>query len=185
MSGEPEEAVSRQTSAANELVHAYLVSLAFRFRHVTEGAPEHFGDFEAGSGVRTPVTIVRHMTGLLLWVWDMYEPGSKYELAELSFDAECARFLDTVSELARVFGESTAPGATARRGSAHDFSESTAAEFVLAPRSSDLTFAQLWRGPLTDAMTHVGQLATLRRLAGDPIGRVRYWQVEMPPLHDR
>jgi hypothetical protein len=32
-----------------------------------------------------------------------------------------------------------------------------------------LTPQQLLQGPLADVMTHVGQLAMLRRLAGDPV----------------
>jgi len=172
VSTEPFGARPPEPSPATEVVRTYLVALAFRFRHVTGGVPEHFGAFEAGSGVRTPTAIVRHMTGLILWVLDQYAPGSKLELAGLPFDEECARFLDAVRDLDRVFAESAAMGATA-------------AESALAPRTSELTFEQLWRGPLTDAMTHVGQLATLRRLAGDPVDRVRYWQVDMPPLDER
>lgn len=139
------------------VVRAYLVSLAFRFRHVTEGAPEGFGEFEAGAGVRTPGAIVLHMTGLLRWTRDAFEPGTNERLEPLPFPAECARFLDAVAELDRTLAE----GRTI---------------------ASDRTFGQLWRGHLTDAMTHVGQLATLRRLAGGPVDRVRYWQADMPAV---
>jgi hypothetical protein len=38
-----------------------------------------------------------------------------------------------------------------------------------AELSEDTSFEQLLQGPLSDAMTHAGQLAMLRRLAGSPI----------------
>lgn len=140
-----------------DVVRAFLTTLAFRFRHVTEGAPEGFAGFEAGAGVRTPAAIVLHMTGLLRWARDAFEPGTNERLEPLPFPAECARFLQALAELDGT---------------------------LAAGRSiaSDLDFGQLWRGPLIDAMTHVGQLATLRRLAGDPVERVPYWKVEMPPV---
>lgn len=179
MSAEPVSAAAPLPDSASGLVHEYLVVLAFRFHHVTEGAPDRFGDFEAGSGVRTPSFLVRHMTGLILWVADQYAPGAKTDLAELSFRDECTRFLDAVRDLDRAFAASTRSGASLADGDGAALAPSASAS------ASELTFDQLWRGPLTDAMTHVGQLATLRRLAGDPVDRVRYWQVDMPPLRDR
>lgn len=138
------------------LVHELLVSLAFRFRHATDGAPEGFGAFEAGSGVRTPADIVRHMTGLLRWVHEQLDPQVSRVLdPPAGFDEECERFLATL----RSLDVALVAGAT---------------------EQGDLPFDRLWRGPLLDAATHVGQLATLRRLAGAPIDRVRYWKVDMP-----
>lgn len=142
---------------AEALLRAYLVTLAFRFRHVTEGAPETFGGFEAGAGVRTPSAVVLHMTALLGWVRDQYEPGTQQRLEPLPFAAECERFHQAVAELDRIVAAGMTP-------------------------VGDLDFGQLWRGPLSDVMTHVGQLATLRRLAGAPIQRIGYPHVEMPPV---
>ncbi len=34
----------------------------------------------------------------------------------------------------------------------------------------------LWQGPLADVMTHVGQLAILRRLAGSALEGMNYWK---------
>jgi hypothetical protein len=40
---------------------------------------------------------------------------------------------------------------------------------VLGTPLRDVTPEQLLQGPFADAMTHTGQLAMLRRLAGDPV----------------
>ena len=39
----------------------------------------------------------------------------------------------------------------------------------------------LFRGPLADSMTHVGQLAMIRRLAGSPVADVEFWAAVVKP----
>ena len=151
------KAVDTSLPPSRELVRMYLATLAFRFRHMTAGAPEGFGDFEAGAGVRTPAQIVRHMTWLLDWVRSEFAGQPRTGLEDLPYQEECARFLASARMLDRLVRDDGRP-------------------------EGDLAFDQLWRGPLADAMTHVGQLATLRRLAGAPIDMVRYPYVNMPYL---
>jgi hypothetical protein len=38
---------------------------------------------------------------------------------------------------------------------------------------------QLFQGPIADALTHVGQLAMLRRMAGAPIRGENYFKAEI------
>jgi hypothetical protein len=64
-----------------------------------------------------------------------------------TFAEEIERFLETLAALSRNFGDAS-----------------------LTARISDHQFLQ---GPLADAMTHAGQLAMLRRLAGSPVRRCR------------
>ena len=108
-------------------------------------APPQYPDFVAGNRLRTPVEILRHMTSLLGYLRTFYIGGTypmKHEpLAD--FDAEIARFHDMLEDVGRLIPSGERPGS--------------------------LTYAQLLQGPLADIMTHVGQLALLRRLAGAPI----------------
>ena len=136
----------------------FLRSLVFRFSHVTEGTPESFGSFQAGAEVRTPARTVLHMTGLLDWAANTLLDEPRQTLEPLSWDEERKRFVKSAQRLDRALAAGAEP-------------------------LGEITLAQLWQGPITDAMTHVGQLATLRRLYGSPVAKgVRYWQVEMPEL---
>lgn len=160
--GSPREA---SDDAALTLLRHYLAALAFRARHVTDGAPAGFGDFRAGAGVRTPAEIVRHVSGMMRFVRDQFQPPAtpavpSAPLEALPWEAELERLRATLRALDRAL--------TASGGRPH----------------GELTLGQLLQGQLADAMTHVGQLATLRRLAGAPVERVRYWQVQLPPLDD-
>ncbi len=146
------------TDPTPQTLRHYLAALAYRFEHVSANAPAGFGDFSAGAEVRSPGHIVRHMAGLVRFTHAQFEDVTLDKLEPLSWDEERARFLDSLRALDRAFARGAEP-------------------------VGEVRLEQLWQGPLSDAMTHVGQLATLRRLAGSPVERVRYWQVEMPPLN--
>lgn len=138
----------------------FLRSLAFRFKHVTDGAAASFGDFAAGQDVRTPVRIVRHMTVMLQFVHQQVTGIETARLEPLDWQAEKDRFIASVTALDKALAEGKRP-------------------------TGEVALWQLWQGQLIDAMTHVGQLAMLRRLAGSPVTEgVRYWQVDMPALND-
>lgn len=139
------------------LLRHYLAALAYRFEHVTAAAPPSFGDFSAGASVRSPRQLVRHMTGLVRFAHAQFEVVELGKLELLTWDEERARFLESLRALDRAFAQGL-------------------------DIQGEVRLEQLWQGHLTDALTHVGQLATLRRLAGSPVEPVRYWQVQMPLL---
>jgi hypothetical protein len=73
-----------------------------------------------------------------------YFTGGSYQPPELSdFQAVILHFHEVLSDLARHLAEGT------------EFRGITAEQFL--------------QGPFSDAMTHAGQLAMLRRLAGSPV----------------
>lgn len=144
-------------NSSHDAIRHCLVSLLYRFEHATGDAPDHFASFDSGSGVRTPQQIVLHLTGLIRFAHENLGGPEQPRPEPLDWAAERRRFFDSVQAL----DISLASGAVG---------------------SGDISLAQMWQGPIIDAVTHVGQLATLRRLAGSPVPRTRYWQVEMPPV---
>ena len=126
-----------------ELLRHFLAALAYRTQKALRNAPADFGSFRAGSQVRTPQELVCHMTSVLGYATTFFL-GGRFRpelLADLS--AEVERFHETLRELARLVAET--------------------------PVWPQVTPEQLLQGPLADAMTHAGQLAMLRRLAGSPV----------------
>src|SRR4051812_36272264 len=121
------------------LLRHFLAALAYRTQKALRGAPTGFGDFRAAAGVRTPAELVRHMTSVLgysrtFFVGGQYRPEPRPSLGE-----EIIRFHGMVEDLARHIKNGT-------------------------PLLEGLTEEQLLQGPFSDAMTHAGQLAMLRRL---------------------
>ncbi len=128
---------------SRKLLQHFLAALAYRTQKALRGAPPGYPDYRAEINSRTPHELMWHMTGLLGYARTMLNGGT-FEPPWLPvFGDEVARFHSLLHELLT------------------DFSNPS-----LSARISDEQFLQ---GPLADAMTHVGQLAMLRRLAGAPV----------------
>lgn len=128
---------------SRRLLQHFLAALAYRTQKALRDAPASYAEFDAGAMIRTPHELVWHMTGVLGYARTMFH-GGVYEPPRLpAFDDEVARFHQTLGALWRDLAD---PSLTAQ-----------------------ITDEQLLQGPLSDAMTHVGQLALLRRLLGSPV----------------
>jgi hypothetical protein len=126
------------------LLRHFLAALAYRTQKALRGAPAEFGDFRAANGIRTPAELVRHMTSVLGYA-RTYFIGGHYRPEPLpTLNEEIVRFHDMLEELARHLEVGT-------------------------PLLQEISAEQLLQGPFSDAMTHAGQLAMLRRLAGLPV----------------
>ncbi len=125
------------------LLRHFLAALAYRTQKALRDAPPDFGDFSAGSSCRTPSELVRHMTSVLGYARTFFVGGRYWPDAEPDLASEVHRFHAMVEDLA----------AHLERG--HPLEGTTP--------------ARLLQGPFADAMTHAGQLALLRRLAGSPV----------------
>lgn len=124
------------------LVH-FLAALAYRTQKALRGAPASFASFQAGNCARSPRELVRHMTSVLGYARTCLLGGTYRAVPLETIDAEVERFHTMLEDLGGLL-----TSGTPLRG---------------------LTEEQLLQGPLSDAMTHAGQLALLRRLAGVPV----------------
>ncbi|MEE8525161.1 MAG: hypothetical protein V3T72_14585 [Thermoanaerobaculia bacterium] len=127
----------------HQTIRHVLATLAYRSRQVIKEVPDGYANFDAGSGVRTPVEILHHMSTLLAYAEHTFHDGEWQPLEPISWDLEKQRFESALKRLDRRLADGDEP----RRG----------------------TLLPMLQGPISDAMTHVGQLATLRRMAGSPV----------------
>jgi hypothetical protein len=124
------------------LVH-FLAALAYRTQKALREAPPDFASFTAGSKVRTPHQLVNHMTSVLGYARTFFVGGTYWPPMQPEFSAEVARFHEMLVDLARHIENGT--------------------------ELHGIEPENLLQGPFSDAMTHAGQLAMLRRLAGSPV----------------
>jgi hypothetical protein len=127
-----------------QMLRHLLAALAYRTQKALRGAPPDFGAFRAAPGVRTPAELVCHMTSVLGYARTFFVGGQYRPLPLPSLQAELARFHEMLEDLAGHL----------KSGS---------------PLLQGMSPERLLQGPLADAMTHAGQLAILRRLAGHPV----------------
>lgn len=158
-----DDALPHPMTDDTDAIRNLLASFVHRFGITIANAPAGFEDFAAGHGVRTPVEIVEHLDDLMRLSLHVYESPDRLPAPPEADDA--TRWSDAVTRVRRRAG----------RLDRHLASRSTPHPDRL------LDLDQALRGPIADAVTHVGQLATLRRLAGAPIESQRYWKVAMDP----
>jgi hypothetical protein len=130
-------------SPERDLLRHYLAALVYRTQKAVRGAPATFGAFQAGQQTRSPQDLVRHMTSVLGYACTFFVGGTYRAELLPTMEDEIARFHAIVAQLADHLGSGSP--------------------------LEGIQDAQLLQGPLADAMTHAGQIALLRRLAGSPI----------------
>ncbi|MGA2217977.1 MAG: hypothetical protein ABSG51_07815 [Terracidiphilus sp.] len=123
-----------------ELLRHILATVAYRAARALEGAPEEFAGFD-GAG-RRPEQIVAHMGDLFDWALSMAEGDPRWAPVPPRGWAE---------EGQRFFAALTAFDA-----------------YVASDKPMHAPLERLLQGPVSDSLTHVGQLAMMRRLAGSP-----------------
>ena len=139
------------------LLRHLVATLAFRTAICVRDAPERFAEFSAGQGVRTPIEIVRHMTGLLYFSRSLLTGADRPDIPHAGTWSEAVAALE--------------------RGMADlDVGITNTTAWHSDPRKA-------LQGPLADALTHTGQLATLRRLAGTPINAGGYPDADIRAGH--
>ena len=126
------------------MLRHFLAALAYRTQKALRDAPAEFADFEAGARTRTPKELVRHMTSVLGYARTYLVGGSYWPEPLPDLAAEVDRFHEMLADVAGHLERGT-------------------------PLRDGVTPERLLQGPFADAMTHVGQLAMLRRLAGWPV----------------
>jgi len=125
-----------------------VATLAYRGAKAARGAPASFADFKASPTSRTPLEILNHIGDLLDWVLSQARGQEKWpDPTFLPWDQEVARFH---AALAR-------------------YDEYLASDGPLVKSAE-----RMFQGAIADALTHVGQLTMLRRIAGAPMKGENY-----------
>jgi hypothetical protein len=140
-------------SAAREFLRHTVATLAYRAAKVLCDAPEHFGSSAIGGSNRTPSHILAHMCDLFDWALSNAQGAERWaDTAPGVWTSDSARFFAALET----------------------FDAHLASDAPIA-----CSIEQLFQGPVADALTHVGQLAMLRRLAGCPIKGENYFRADI------
>jgi hypothetical protein len=136
------------------LLRHLLATLAYRAGKALRDAPPDFADFRSQSTVRSPVEILTHMGDLFEWALSMALGKTVWrDSTPLPWPDEVSRFFSALTAFDTCLAGS-------------------------APLSREL-IETLVQGPAADALTHTGQLALLRRMAGAAIRGESYARAEI------
>jgi hypothetical protein len=139
--------------SAKELFRHTLATVAYRGGKALRGAPVGFTDFRIGSGGRTAGEILAHVCDVLDWGLTLAKEKHVWkESAPQSWEQDTERFFAAL----RVFDE-----------------------FILSDAPLQATLDRLFQGPVADSLTHIGQLAMMRRLAEAPLKGENFFKAEI------
>ena len=131
-----------------EMLRHTLATLAYRGAKAVRNAPDSFASFKASETTRTPAQILAHVGDLLEWALSIAKGAEAWNNSKpLPWDQAVARF----------------------HGALENFDKYLASDAELSD-----TCERLFQGPIADALTHVGQITILRRIAGAPIKGENY-----------
>src|SRR5262249_30823127 len=135
------------------LLRHTLATVAYRAGKTLRGAPAPFADFVANPGSRTPTQILAHIGDLYDWALSIASGKQVWKDSDpLAWEQEVERFFAALKKF---------DGYLASSASLHD-----------SP-------AALFQGAIADSLSHVGQIAMLRRMAGCPIKGENYHRAEI------
>src|SRR5262249_20636635 len=130
-----------------------VATLAYRGAKAIRGAPPTFADYRADGSARTAVKILAHIGDLLDWALSQAQGAESWnERTPLEWDREVERFHGALGRLD---------------------------EFLASDKPLATPPERLFQGAIADALTHVGQLAMLRRLAGAKIKGENFSRAEI------
>ena len=144
---------NRSADPKRDLLRHTLATLAYRGGKTLRNAPTGFAGFQTGEGVRTPGQILAHLGDLLDW-------GLSIAMGQRTWHD--SKLLPWEHEVARFFVALT------------KFDN-----FLASNEPLQVSPEKLFQGPIADALTHVGQIGVLRRIARAPVKGESYYEAEI------
>lgn len=136
-----------------ELFRHLVATLAYRGGKALRGASPEFASFRAAEGTRTPGEILAHIGDLLEWTTGFCDGNYEWRpQPPESWEAGMRRFFDALAALDARLASGRALACPAEK---------------------------MLQGPIADALTHVGQISLLRRMAGAPVRGENYVAAEI------
>ena len=144
---------SSTSDPKRELLRHALATLAYRGGKAVRSAPEGFAVFHVDEGVRAPGQILAHIGDLMDWALSIAAGKREWHDSKpLAWEKEVERFFAALKKFD---------------------------DYLASSETIHTSPEKLLQGPIADALTHVGQIAMLRRMAGGPLKGESYYEAEI------
>ncbi|MGD8307746.1 MAG: hypothetical protein PVF17_13895 [Ignavibacteria bacterium] len=138
-----------------EILRHSIAVLVYRISKILRDVPEDYETIK--NNVRTPIEILKHIVGLIDWAYEKtagVREGNEYKTD--NWEDVVTLFYDSIKKFD---------------------------DYLTTDKEINCTVEKLLQGPVTDALTHVGQLAMLRRYAGAPVKGESYFEADIKIGH--
>jgi hypothetical protein len=138
---------------AREFLRHTIATLAYRCGKTLRDAPADFAIFKIEQTVNTPLFLLSHIADLLEWALTAARGEPKYPATVIgNWELEKQRFYAALKALD---------------------------DFLASKVVINASLEKIFQGPIADALTHTGQLALLRRMAGSSIKGENYFVADI------
>jgi hypothetical protein len=138
---------------ARQLLRHAVATVAYRGGKALRGAPSTFATFRTNETTRTPISILAHLGDLFDWALSIAEGKQAWRNAQPGeWTAESDRFFAALTRFD---------------------------QYLAGDQQLHASAEKLFQGPIADALTHVGQLNMLRRIAGSPVRGENYYVADI------
>jgi len=136
-----------------EMIRHTLATLAYRGGKAVRDAPESYAEFKPSETSRTPAQILAHIGDLLDWALSMAKGQETWHNSKpKTWAQDVERFHSALQSLD---------------------------DFLASDAEMGCTCEKLFQGAIADSLTHVGQIAMLRRISGAPMKGENYSQADI------
>jgi hypothetical protein len=130
-----------------------LATIAYRGGKAIRNAGPSFADYRAAETSRTPAQILEHVGDLMDWGLAMSDGRREWhDSVPLEWEKECLRFFTALKKFD---------------------------DYLASQKPLEVSAEKLFQSAIADALTHIGQIAMLRRMAGVPIKGENYYVAEI------
>jgi hypothetical protein len=139
--------------SARQILRHNVATVAYRAAKTLRDSPPHFSTYHIGDKTRTPGQILAHLGDLYDWAFAMASGQPAWHDSQpLPWVEENARFFAALKKFD---------------------------DYLASDAQLHCTLETLFQGPVADSLTHVGQIAMLRRLANSPVKAENYFKAEI------
>lgn len=145
--------MSSMKDPARQLLRHTLATVAYRGGKALRGAPESFAEFRPGEKSRSAAQLLAHLGDLYDWGHSMAVGKSAWHDSKpLAWSSEVDRFFAALKQFD---------------------------DYLASDAPMHCSIEGLFQGPVADSLTHIGQIAMMRRLARCPIKGENYFKAEI------
>jgi hypothetical protein len=147
------------SSSSGAILSRFIVAIGFRYQIATKGLTQNEIEFRPVEGSMNMLELLDHIYKVLTWAYKAFDKNAKLEIPSNTFDDYQERTLQVCESFRKRLEEMSDE-------------EIEQTEVYLKRIDTTFSFWYLINGPISDVLTHIGQINSWRRIAGNPVDRI-------------
>jgi hypothetical protein len=145
--------------SSGAILSRFVVAIGFRYQVATKGLTENEIQFRPVEGSMNMLELLDHIYKVLSWAYLAFDKNANLDIPNKNYES---------------YREGTLQVCEAFRKKLLAMTDEEIEETEIYLKRIDTTFSfwYLINGPISDVLTHIGQINSWRRIAGNPVERI-------------